>query len=288
MRIFFITLVSLIVVGILIFMARIWGLGQNYPLYEHAFFNGPAPIIVVKTTTLEQAKEAVALRPDVVLWVDVRFSRELTPFILPASRDREFLEWKRQEQEKNPTVPIMIGGRLSEYPWEQINEFFKNTPALKEFYQQFPKTRFVLNIIDNVGEAHTTLVNTIKDDKPNERTLIQSDVLVIMTSIKELKPEWVYGTSTPDLMRLMTFDSMHVLPSTQFKGDVFIAPFVIMKRPAFNDDIIAEMRRRNKRIILGPIQSEEDFAKASRFKVEGYITENLPELLRLLGQGPVQ
>lgn len=288
MRIFFITLISLIVVGILIFMARIWGLGQNYPLYEHAFFNGPAPIVVVKVSSLEQAKEAVTLRPDVVLWLDVRFSRELKPFILPAARDREFLEWKRQEQEKSPTAPIMIGGRLSEYPWEQINEFFKVTPALEEFYRQFPGTRFVLNIVDNVGEAHTTLVKTIKDFKPNERTLIQSDVLVIMTSIKEIKPEWVYGTSTPDIMRLMTFDSMYVLPSTQFKGDVFISPFVVMKRPAFNDDIIAEMRRRNKRIILGPIRNEEDFAKASRLKVEGYITENLPELLRLLGQGPVQ
>lgn len=182
----------------------------------------------------------------------------------------------------------MIGGRLSEYPWEQINEFYKNTPALKEFYEQFPQNRFVLNIIDNVGEAHTTLVDTIKDLKPNDRTLIQSDVLVIMTSIKEIKPEWVYGTSTPDLMRLMTFDSMFVLPSTQFKGDVFIAPFTIMKRPAFNDDIITEMRRRNKRIFLGPIENEQQFAEASRIKVEGYITNNLPELLRLLGQGPAQ
>lgn len=288
MRIFFISLCSLFAVAVLIFMARIWGLGQNYPRYEHAFFNGSSPLIIAKITTLEQAQEAVSLRPDVVLWIDVRFSREKVPFILPASRDNEFLDRKRQEQEKNPTVPIMIGGRLSEYPWEQINEFFKNTPSLKEFYQQFPKTRFVLNIVDNVGEAHTTLVDTIKEFKPNERTLIQSDVLVIMTSIKEIKPEWVYGTSTPDLMRLMTFDSMYVLPSTLFKGDVFIAPFTIKKRPGFNVDIITEMRRRNKRIILGPIESEAQFAEASRLKVEGYITENLPELLRLLGQGPAQ
>ncbi|KYG60690.1 hypothetical protein AZI85_11880 [Bdellovibrio bacteriovorus] len=288
MRIFFITICSLAVVGILILSARIWGLGQHYKAYEHAFFSGPAPLIIVKADTLEKAQEAIKTKSDVVLWLDVRFSREKTPFILPASRDVEFLDVKRKLQEENPSTPIMIGGKLNEYPWEQINEFYKNTPALKEYYEQFPQTRFILNVVDNVADAHTTLVTTIQDSKPNERTLIQSDALIIMKTIKEIKPEWVYGTSTPDLMRMLTFDSMWILPSTQFAGDVFIAPFTLMKRPAFNDNIIEEMRRRKKRIFLGPIQSESQFAEASRYKADGLITDNLSQLLHLLGQGPAQ
>lgn len=288
MRIILITIASLIVVAVLVFMARIWGLGQKHSIYEHAFFNSQTPLIIVKVNTLEDANETLKQREDAVLWVDVRFSREKVAFALPSQRDREFLDWKRQEQEKNPTVPIMIGARLAEYPWEQINEFYKSTPTLKEFYVQFPKTRFILNIIDNVSEAHTTLVDTVKDHSPNSRTFIQSEILVVMTSIKELKPEWVYGTSTPDLMRLMSFDSMYILPTTQFKGDVFVSPFTILKRPAFNDDIIGEMRRRNKRVFLGPIQNETQFAEASRLKADGLITENLSELQRLLGQGPAQ
>ncbi|WP_291515891.1 hypothetical protein [Bdellovibrio sp. ArHS] len=288
MRIFFITVASLVVVGIIILSARIWGLGQNYKAYEHAFFSGATPLIIVKADTLEKTQEALKAKPDAVIWLDVRFSRDKIPFILAAGRDSEFLDMKRKEQEANPNTPIMIGGKLSEYPWEQINEFYKTTPALKEYYEQFPQTRFILNVVDNVADAHTTLVNTIQDLKPNERTLIQSDALILMTSIKEIKPEWVYGTSTPDLMRLLTFDSMWILPSTQFSGDVFIAPFTLMKRPAFNDDIIEEMRRRKKRIFLGPIQSESQFAEASRYKADGLITDNLPQLLDLLGQGPVQ
>lgn len=286
MRVFFIIIASLISVLVLITMARIWGLGQNYPVYESAYFSGPTPWIIVKADTLAQAQEILKQKSDAILWLDVRFSREKVPFILPKSRDKEFLDMKQKEQEKNPTTPIMIGGKLSEYPWEQINEFYKNTPALKEYYEQLPNARFVLNVIDNVADAHVVLVETIKDFKPNDRTLVQSDALVIMTSVKELKPEWIYGTSTPDLMRLLTFDSMYILPSTQFKGDVFIAPFTIMKRPAFNADIIEEMRRRHKRIFLGPIQNETQFAEASRYRAEGLITENLPQLLNMLGQGP--
>lgn len=288
MRIIFITIASLVALAILVLMARIWGMGQVHYKFEHAFFNGTTPMIIVKADTLDAVKEALKLRPDAIIWADVRFSREKIPFILPASRDVEFLDMKKAEQEKNPTTPILIGGRLAEYPWEQINEFYKTTPALKEYYEQFPQTRFVLNIIDNTSEAHIALVNAIKDFKPNERTFIQSDALILMTSIKEIKPEWVYGTSTPDLMRFLTFDSMFILPSTQFKGDVFVAPFLLRKRPAFNDDIIAEMRHRNKRVILGPITNENEYAEASRLNADGLITENLPQLLNLLGQGPAK
>lgn len=269
-------------------MARIWGLGQNYPLYEHSFFSGSTPLIIVKADTLEKANEVLKLRPDAVLWLDVRLSREKVPFILPVSRDREFLDSKRQEQEKSPTTPIMLSNKLAEYPWEQIKEFYKTPPFLKDYYAKFPQTRFILNIIDNVSEVHHVVVDAIKDYLPKERTLVQSDALIIMTSVKDLKPEWVYGTSVPDIVRLLTFDSMWVLPSTQFKGDVFISPFKVRNRSAFNDDIISEMQRRKKRIFLGPIQNESDFAVASRHNVDGYITEDLPKLLQLLGQGPKQ
>lgn len=286
MRIFFITLATLIVFGVLIFMARIWGLGQNYSLYEHSFFSGASPLVIVKTDSLEKASEALRLRPDAVLWLDVRLSKDKVSFILPQSRDRDFLEMKRLEQEKNPTTPIMTGKKLAEYPWKQLKEYYKNLPLLKDFYEKFPQTRFVLNVIDNASEVHQVVVDTVKNFKPNERTLLQSDALVIMTSAKELKPEWVYGTSVPDIVRLLTFDSMWILPSTQFKGDVFISPFKIQNRSAFNDDIIFEMRRRKKRIFLGPIKTASEFTEAKRLNVDGYITEDLPMLIQFLGQSP--
>lgn len=288
MRIIIISILSLLALAVLITMARIWGLSQPHALYEHTYFSGPTPLVIVQVTTLEEAREALRLKSDAILWLDVRFSQERVPFILSPDRDAAFLKMKKEAQDQNPQTPIFIGARLSDYPWEEINEFYKTTPALKEFYEEFPQTRFVLNLVDNVADAHLKLVEAIEKHKPNQRTLIQSEALVLMTSIKELKPEWVYGTSTPDIMRLLTLDSMYVLPATIFKGDVFIAPFTIKNRAAFNDDIISEMQRRQKRIFLGPIQSEAQFHKAQSLNVTGLITDNLPELLRLLGQGPAQ
>ncbi len=288
MRILATTIAALLVTSILVLMARIWGLGQTYIPYENTFFNGQTPLIIVKADTLQKAKESLLLVPDAVIWIDVRFSRDQVAFALDPAQDIRFLENRRQLQERNPSSPIMMGARLSEYPWQQINEFYSTTPALREYYEQFPKTRFILNLIDNVSDAHHTLVKSLENLKPNGRTFIQSDALILMTSVKELKPEWVYGTSVPDLMRFMTFDSMFILPSTQFKGDVFLAPFFIQKRKSFNDEIMAEMRRRHKRVFLGPVANRAELEIAQKYQAEGLITENLQELLLLLGQGPTQ
>lgn len=288
MRIIAISILSVFAVAVLITMARIWGDSQPHRTFEHEFFNGSTPLIITKVATLDEARAAVALKEDVVLWVNVRFSKDKVAFILPKSRDAAFFDFKKTEQEKHPETPIFTGGRLAEYSWEQINEFYKTTPALRELYQQFPKTRFVVNLIDNVSEANLMLVEAIEKEKPNARTLVQSDALILMTATKELKPEWVYGTSVPDLMRFLTLDSMFILSATMFKGDVFISPFELLGRPAFNEAVITEIQRRQIRIFLGPIQNEAQLRQAQGYNSFGLITDNLPELLHLLNQGPVQ
>jgi glycerophosphoryl diester phosphodiesterase len=283
MRLFIVSIAVCFAVGFIILTTRIWGLGQNYKLYEHDFFKGNTPLVIMKADTLPDIEAAVKLKPDVVIWLDVRMSSDKNIFVLDPLKDAQFLSAKKVEQE-----PILKGSKLSDYGWEQINEYYKDTPALKEIYDHFPQTRFVLNVVDNVMDVHTTMIAAINDSHPDKRTLIQSDALVLVDNIKELKPVWVYGTSLPDLMRLMSLDSLYVLPATEFKGDVFVAPFKVMNRPAFNEDIINEMKRRHKRIFLGPVQSKEEFDEASRYQVNGYITDNLPQLMQWLDQHRVQ
>lgn len=277
MRVLLISIATFIVIGILILMARIWGMGQTFPEFPHEFFNGPTPIIAVKADSLDSARAILAKKSDAVIWIDVRVSSDKIAFILPPARDREFLAEREKMQEANPQTRILLGGRLSEYPWEQINEFYKTTPALKEFYEQFPQTRFILNVVDNAMDVHVTVTDAIADMKTDNRTIIQSEANVVIDSIKTLKPAWLYGTSVPDLVRMMTFDSMYVLPAIQFKGDVFISPFTLSKRPAFNDDIIVEMRRRKKHIVLGPLKTAEEYAKAQTYSPDGYIFESLEQ-----------
>ncbi|MBO9668634.1 MAG: hypothetical protein J7501_17685, partial [Bdellovibrio sp.] len=125
MRVLLATIASLCILAFVIIMARIWGLGQTFPEYQSAFFDGKTPYIVVKADTLAKVQEVVKANPDAIIWADVRMSKGQTPFILPANRDSEFLNAKEEEQRANPTAKILIGGKLSDYSWEQINEFYK-------------------------------------------------------------------------------------------------------------------------------------------------------------------
>jgi hypothetical protein len=277
MRVLLISIATFIVIGVLILMARIWGQGQTFAEFPHEYFAGPAPLIVVKADSLDAVRAILAKKSDAAIWIDVRVSNDKVAFVLSPSRDEEFMVNRLKMQEANPQTRIYTGGRLSEYPWEQINEFYKTTPALKEYYQQFPQTRFVLNLVDNAMDVHVTVTDAIAELNPDKRTIIQSEANVVIDSVKTLKPAWLYGTSVPDLARMLTFDSLYVLPAIQFKGDVFIAPFRVSKRDAFNADIIAEMRRRHKRIILGPLKSAEEYAKAQTYSPDGYIFETLEQ-----------
>jgi hypothetical protein len=281
MRFIFVTIGTAFLILALITMARIWGLGQKFSPFEHNFFNGSVPLVIVKADTLPAIEAALKIKPDAVIWLDVRMSKDKIAYILPPTEDVKFLKNREELQKASPQTPIYTGGKLSEYDLAQLKEFYKTTPTLKEIYETYKDTRFILNVVDNVSEVHAYIVDTLKDLslKADTRTLLQSDALIIITAIKDLKPEWVYGTSYPDIMRLMSFESIYILPATQFKGDVFIAPFKVMKRPAFNDNVIAEMRRREKKVFLGPIETEDEFKKAKALSADGLITTNLPQLL---------
>lgn len=277
MRVLLISIATFIVIGVLILMTRIWGLGQTFQEFPHEFFAGGTPLTVVKADSLDSVRAILAKKSDAAIWIDVRVSNDKVAFVLAPSRDEEFMVNRLKMQEANPQTRIYTGGRLSEYSWEQINEFYKTTPALKEYYLQFPQTRFVLNLVDNAMDVHVTVTDAIEGLNPDKRTIIQSEANVVIDSVKSLKPAWLYGTSVPDLVRMLTFDSLYLLPAIQYKGDVFIAPFKISKRNAFNADIITEMRRRHKKVLLGPLKSAEEYAKAQTYSPDGYIFESLEQ-----------
>jgi hypothetical protein len=118
--------------------------------------------------------------------------------------------------------------------------------------------------------------------------LIQSDTEIVIKSIKEQKPLWLFGTSRSDVMKIVSFDSIGLGPASPFHGDVFISPLKIMNRAAFNEDVLTEIRRRKKLVILGPLLTEQEIVDARSLKPDGYIYDNSRLFLKELDQSPAQ
>lgn len=269
MRVLFISVVSVVVLFIVLLTSRLWGLGQQYPEFEHPFFeNGTPPAIIIKVKSETEMAEALKAKPDAMIWLDVQ-----------TTQDRKLIVFSLDLNPQQMSIEAYRGPKSLAYPFQQLKNMRPEIQELREIAAKYPQQKFVLNILDNVEGVHTGLAETLKSLSPEKRILLQSNYNVIMTSLKELEPFWLYGCSQADLMRFLTFESMWILPATPFKGDVYIAPFVLLGRPAFHETTLEEVRRRKKKIVLGPALDKKEFDDAVRLKVDAVIIENLSDYL---------
>lgn len=269
MRVLFISIVSIVVLFVVLLTSRLWGLSQQYPEFQHPFFeNVAAPALVLKVQSEPELEEAVQKKADVMIWLDVQ-----------TTNDQKIIVFATDLKPQQMSIEAYRGPKSLAYPLQQLKNMHPEVRELREIIAKYPQQKFVLNILDNVQGVHTGLVEVLKDLSPEKRILLQSNYNVIMTSTKELEPFWLYGCSQADLMRFLTFESMWILPATPFKGDVYIAPFVLLGRPAYRESTLEEVRRRKKKIILGPALDKKEFDDAVRIKADAIIVENLSDYL---------
>ncbi len=270
MRVLFISAISILVLFIVLLISRLWGMGQQYPDFQHPFFEGSSsPLIIVKGESEKDLQEIQRQKPDAAVWLDVA-----------TTSDQKIIVFTRDLKAKEMSIETYRGPKSLAYSFEQLRSMHPEVRELRGIVAEFPTRKFVLNILDNVTGIHIGLVEALKGLSPEKRILLQSNYNVILSSIKELEPFWLYGCSQADLMRFLTFESMWVLPATPFKGDVYIAPFILIGRPAFHESTLEEVRRRHKKIILGPALDKKEFDDAIRLKADGILVENLSDYLK--------
>jgi hypothetical protein len=269
MRVLFISVFSVLVLFVVLLMTRLWGVGQQYPDFQHPFFEDTKPpLVIVKLESETELQEALQQKNDVIFWMDVE-----------TTNDQKIIVFGRAFKAKEMSIEAYRGPKPLAYPFQQMQKAHPEVRELKDIIAKYPQQKFILNILDNVTGVHTGLVDALKGLSPEKRILLQSNYNVILTSVKDLAPFWLYGCSQADLMRFLTFESMWLLPATPFKGDVYIAPFVLMGRPAFHESTLEEVRRRHKKIILGPALDKKEFDDAARLKADAIIVENLSDYL---------
>lgn len=262
--------------------ARIWGLGQSYPPFEHAFTSKPTPWVGVWIENTEQALQVSKQVPDAILMIPVRVSKDFKLFVMDGSKDHDFLKHLAEEQTKHPQTQILKGSRLSDYDLNTIESFFGTQLKLEDLLKAFPSNRFILHVLDNAEGVHVVLRDALKPLLINDKILINSDADVVISATKEQVPEWLYGTGHGALMRLMTFQSLHLEPAVQLKEDVAVAPLTILDRPAINQEVVNEVHRRNKKVILGPLINAEQMSAARQMNPDGFIFKNLDLALEFL------
>ncbi len=271
MRVLFISVASIFTVGAILLTIRFWGLSMPVHEFQSEFFTEKKPWLALDVSAENEIPKILKKKPDAILYFNLRLTADQILFV----QAPEVFEKSLSEKKFGPEN--YRGPKPYNYHFEFLKKEFPGIFALEEILKTYPEQRLILNLIDNAQNIHKITVELLRKYNFGKKIIIQSPVDIVLKSIKELEPLWLYGTSQPEVTRLLSLDSLGVLPAASIRSDVFIVPLKIMNRNVFTLGLNEELIRRKKKIMLGPLGSAEEVLQAEKYKVDGYIFRNFSD-----------
>jgi hypothetical protein len=233
---FFAILIGSVVVMLMAFGAiHFWGLGQVYPKYDHAFFNGDKPWIALNYSQ----QKALEQNPQILVWIDVFRDAQRTLVVDSA----------------------------------------KNELTLNDTLKKWSGRRIILNLSSNDEDLDRQLAEFLPPYMKKSPILLQSEFDIVLRATKEILDDLPYGSSQSDRMRFNAFAGMApwsggLISATPFRGDVYVSPLKWKNISLVNKMIVDEIHRRQKYVLIGPLQTKEELRQAQSLDADGYYLQN--------------
>lgn len=235
MRIFAVSLLSFAVCIMGLFTVKFWGQSLSYTEYKHEMLSPREVPLEFKKPNYGQLLEALETAECIYLDVTVTFDQKL---VIPKRK------WLATEK------PVRL------FKYEEIKNDVLLVVDLKE---QLRKKKIIFNLVENAQAIHETFIFDLKKMgmEKGENFIVTSSFEAPIKALKELAPALVYGSTQPEILKIVAMQSMYLLEATSLRADVIIHPLKIRNQLFFNNEIVSELKRRHKKIIVGPISAEE-------------------------------
>ena len=227
--------------------------------------------------TMMALEHAAALSDNVILWVDVRPTKDRT---LVLFRDRNLETTTNGKGWIGFTPDAELFQLDAGYQFQTSDGSYPyrgqglKIPTLNEALQKFPNHRWILNFHDYGPGMADVIIKTIKEFKMSDRVLIASPEDGILRDMREKEAMWLYGTSQAQATRMKMMAALGLEPVVPLQGDVFVLE-TVTKRPSLyslSDSILKEVHRRKLKIIAGPSYNKEDALEMRRRGINGVMT----------------
>lgn len=219
--------------------------------------------------------KAAALGSNVILWVDLRPTKDGR---VVAYHDQDLAsstDGKGWVNFTNYSDIAKLKVRATDPRYKDVEA---KIPTLEELLDRYPKNRFILNIMDFQAGIEEAIVRIVDERKAGDRILIQSPQDGVLKGLREKKPTWLFGTSQARATQLRMLSSIGLATMAPLKGDVYVTELRIEKNEMLNDAMIAEIKRRNMPLIVGPVESAERARELVAKGADGIITSHPSEL----------
>jgi hypothetical protein len=241
MRLIGVTLATLFVAFISFLTVKYWGKSLIYVEYKHPFYtvtNPTEPVIFVKPK-YENLKTEIEGSNNLYLDVSVTLDQILVAPLVKFDRP---IRYSNLEEIKDKVISI---GYIA--------------PHLKG------DRKFIFNLIENAHAMHEILMVNFRKYQleDGKNFLIVGEYEAPLKALKEIAPALLYGSTKPEILKLLAMESMGLIEAVTFRADAVIHPLLIRNQIFFTESILQEVTRRHKKIIVGVIpETEVEQAKA--------------------------
>lgn len=270
MRLILISIGTLVCVVLVLITIRFWGLSLPTYKFEHDFynFNESSPQEIRVFHSVKTANELLANHSNTIFWIETYMSSD-SVFVIDSRSNLNNLIF---DLKKNSISNIKFKGRyLQNYSFEELRSLDLELLKLEDVLSLYSKNKFIISIKNNAERIHTQFISLIEKLKIEKQILIHSDYDIVIKSIKEERPLYTFGTTLSEIMRLKTFSTVFLTPAISIKGDALISKLTYKNRILVTENLIKEIRRRQKYVFLGPLNTKEEISDAKKLHPDGLI-----------------
>lgn len=218
---------------------------------------------------------AASLHPNLLLWVDVRPTRdeELVAFsgqnLSRTTNGEGWIGYTDYKDIADLDAAYHFQDETGQFPYR--GQGIK-IPKLQEILERYPDRQFILNIQDYKPGLDQRIVELIDALNAGSRIIIQSKENGLLKDLREKKSMWAFGTSQAQITQMRMLISIGLESMAPIKGDVYISETQKNEIPLLPDTTIYELQRRKIKIFAGPVASQDDAQLLVKKGVQGIIT----------------
>ena len=247
MRLFLSIVIALFVSSVFFFTIKFWGLSQHYIDYNHSFYKDVETPIIFKKPNINNFH--ALMRSTEPLYLNLAITAD--DKIVIAFPEVNF-QYRRFRFADLIDQAFLLENQL---------EFLKNK-------------KIIFNITENAVAGPDIIFTEFQKmqlDKA-ENFMISSPYEAVTKELKIKAPTWIFGTSTPEILKIKAMESLYLIESAVYRADIIVYPLKYYHHDFYSETLLTDLKRRFKRFIIGPI-AEKDLPQAKALNPFGIILE---------------
>lgn len=249
-RILIVSFFTLLLSLVCFWIVKLWGRSQVYTEYQHPLLaEKTLPIIFIKPSP--ENIDAV-IKSDQNVYLDVA-----------TTLDQKLVLAKRAWNKKEKTIRN-----------QNFADLKGDVIEVSEYKDFLAKKKIIFNLVENAQAGHEIFFYNIQQIGLGKglNFMVTSPYEALIKALKETQPELVFGSTTPEILKILAMNSMHLIEAATIRADVIIHPLSVRGQTFYVSDLLQDFKRRHKKIVVGPI-SEAEIEKAASLNPYGLIIQ---------------